>query len=97
MLGTHGQLQMPCSGSASEPITEPDTVAVTLTPASWSRSRAPAMTPASRPVRRASCTAHQADPRIVSVPVTRMPELTTNDPLPRLIVEGTVNSPAVPH
>jgi hypothetical protein len=33
MLGTHGQLQRPCSGSASEPLTEPDVVAVTLTPA----------------------------------------------------------------
>lgn len=26
-----------------------------------------------------------------------MPELTTNDSLPRLIVEGTVNAPAVPY
>ena len=31
MLGTHGQLQMPCSGSASEHVTEPDIVAVTHT------------------------------------------------------------------
>jgi len=33
MLGMHSQLQMPCSGSASERVTEPDIVAVTLTPA----------------------------------------------------------------
>lgn len=56
------------------------------------------MTPASRPVRRASRAARQADPWILaSAPVTRMPELTTNDPLPRPIVEGTVNAPAAPH
>jgi hypothetical protein len=54
------------------------------------------MTPASRPVRRASCTARQADPRIVPAPVTRMPEVTTNDPLFRLIVKGIVDVPAVP-
>lgn len=51
------------------------------------------MTPASRPVRRASCSARQADPRIVSAPVTRMPEVTTNDPLFRLIVKGIVDVP----
>jgi hypothetical protein len=33
MLGSHGQLQMPCSGSASKHVTEPAVVAVTLTPA----------------------------------------------------------------
>ena len=49
-----------------------------------------------RPVRCISCAARKTDPWMVSKPVPRMPELTTNDPWPRLIVEGTVNA-AVPY
>jgi hypothetical protein len=91
-----GQLRIPSRGSVSEPVTEPDIVAVTLPPAivvsiTSAGNDTAVPTGETRVLYRA-----QADPRIVSAPVTCMPELTTFDPLPRLIVEGTVNARAVP-
>ena len=86
MLGTHGQLQRRAAVQLASMVVSRTS----------SRSRSHQFTPAlvasitsagndtdARWVRRISYAALQADPWIVSISVTRLREVTMNDPLPR--------------